>query len=168
MSMSESVDFCPLRPAPDKARNAAYQSFLMRTDFDRGDGTDNGWFAVYKQAEALQPTGDYAIDDFSRFLLDTAFDYKTIASKRRSNFLFLLDQLKDIALYKVLPDDVVPLGFPVLLDNRDAIQQELFKHNIFCPVHWPIDGVVPMSFHDSFDISKRILTLICDQLVMVM
>jgi hypothetical protein len=163
MAMNEDVDFGPLQPAPRDALNAVYQAFLMRTAFDKGNETDNNWFGVYKQAEALQPTGDYAIDDFSRSLLDIAFDYETIASKRRRNFLFLLDRLEDIATYKTLPDDVVPLGFPVLLDNRDTIQKELFKHNIFCPIHWPIDGVIPKNYHSSFDLNKRILTLICDQ-----
>jgi hypothetical protein len=30
-------------------------------------------------------------------------------------------------------------------------------------VHWRIDGVVPEEHHESYLLSRRILTLICDQ-----
>jgi hypothetical protein len=58
---------------------------------------------------------------------------------------------------------VVPLGFPVRLKNRDQVQQNLFKHKIYPPVHWPIKDVVPETFIESHLLSDQILTLVCDQ-----
>lgn len=66
-----------------------------------------------------------------------------VASKRRSNASFILSGLKDIGLEPIIvPRHVsVPFFIPIVLKNRDIVRKRLFSHNIFCPVHWPLDGL---------------------------
>ena len=71
--------------------------------------------------------------------------------------------LGKLALRPQLSADVVPLGFPVRLGNRDVVREALQDVRIYPPVHWPLQGVVPESFKASHVLSSEILTLPCDQ-----
>jgi dTDP-4-amino-4,6-dideoxygalactose transaminase len=141
---------------------AVYRAFLERTEFDR-TGVDPGWFASYQAAERAHPIGEFALDDFSRGLLESVVDFAAIAASRRSNYSFLAGHLGRHALFPQLPEGVVPLGFPIAVQERDVIQRRLFAASIFCPIHWAIADVVPESFSASHELSRRILTLLCDQ-----
>ena len=55
-------------------------------------------------------------------------------------------KLLDFALFASLEAGVVPLGFPALFENRDQVRRALFADEIFPPIHWPIDAVVPLEF----------------------
>ena len=90
-------------------------------------------------------------------------DYPSISSRRIANYQSLLDDLEHLALFPYLPAEVVPLGFPVRLEDRDRIRQLLFDQQIFPPVHWDIRRFVPESFQDSHRLSRHVLTLVCDQ-----
>ena len=56
----------------------------------------------------------------------------------------------------------VPLGFPVFLEHRDEVRNKLFAHDIYPPIRWAIDGVVPDEFIDSHELSSQIMSLPCD------
>ncbi len=56
----------------------------------------------------------------------------------------------------------MPLGFPIAVDGRDALQAWLFGHDIFPPVHWKLDSVIPPEFGESRRLSGHIMTLPCD------
>jgi hypothetical protein len=55
----------------------------------------------------------------------------------------------------------VPFGFPVILENRDAVQRELAAKSIYAPIHWKnlssnvSDRAKKWGMHE--------LTLPCDQ-----
>lgn len=70
-------------------------------------------------------------------------DFDIVFSKRKYNASFILSGLKDIGIKPVISPrhDSVPFFIPIILENRDTIRKELFKHNIFCPVHWPLNGL---------------------------
>jgi hypothetical protein len=73
------------------------------------------------------------------------------------------DQLGEFAVFPQLPAKVVPLGFPIRLKNRDQVRQRLFEHQIYPPVHWPLEGIVPDEFRNSHQLAANIMTLPCDQ-----
>lgn len=140
-----------------------FQACLLRRDSDLyGGDPERRWFKLYREASAKMPCGCYAISPLSEMLLWTSFDYTEVAARRRANFHFLLDNLRDIAVYRELPDDVVPLGFPVAVEDRALLQEALYRENIYPPVHWDIETVVPQEYVESHELSKRILTLVCD------
>jgi dTDP-4-amino-4,6-dideoxygalactose transaminase len=78
------------------------------------------------------------ISAVSDFLLG-AFDIDNIITKRRRNFSLLQSLLINCgaeSLFKNLPEGVCPLHFPVIVKNRDHIQRELYKRNIYTGAWW--------------------------------
>lgn len=99
------------------------------------------------------------MSNFDKFLFSRQ-NINRLEEKHKNNFNYLLSQLRDIAIYKSLPEDVVPLGFPILINNRDEIRKELIKKNIFCPIHWNLPNNREFTdFPESYNLSKRILTI---------
>ena len=135
---------------------------IRRREFDRHGG-DREWFDLFREVEREFPTGYYAMSELSRLLLMRAFDYASIAKRRRQNYLLLSSELAKWAVFKDLPEDVVPLGFPICHPQRDRLRQCLFDERIYPPVHWPIAGIVPAEFRDSHRLADHIMTLPCDQ-----
>jgi hypothetical protein len=85
---------------------------------------------------------------------------------RRKNWsqLFLLLPENMTKLNTQLKPDIVPLGLPICLENRDKIREKLKVKGIFCPIHWQLpQDVDPRYFPDAFALSQEILTLPVDQ-----
>lgn len=63
--------------------------------------------------------------------------------RRLNNARYLIDELKKIEIEPLLSlkDEHVPLFVPVLLNNRDEVRKAMFQKEIYCPVHWPLDGM---------------------------
>lgn len=135
---------------------------VLRREFDIHGGTRQ-WFETFQKTETESPIGSYAMSDLSRMLLLKNFDYSTIAQRRVRNYQFLASALSDSALFPDLSPEVVPLGFPIRVKNRDRVRRALFDREIYPPVHWPIQGIVPENFRDSHRLAADIMTLPCDQ-----
>ena len=143
-----------LDEAPARWWLTMFGASLLRREFDRrgGDSTDRRWFELFREADANAPQGAFAISSLSKALLFEAFDYDSIAERRRANYRVLWQQLAPIALLPKSNPEVVPLGFVVrlkTLEERDRIRHQLIAQNIYPPVHWPIHKVVPERFVDS-------------------
>jgi len=135
-----------------------YLAFQKRNLFYESGEAE--WFKDYKESEKNQLIGNYRIDDYSYSTLFYGINYNAISNARRQNYAFLLSEFEDIAIYKELPKNVVPLGFPVLIDNRDELLKLLYSQKIYPPVHWPVTDE-----GRSFNVilRKKELTLLCDQ-----
>jgi dTDP-4-amino-4,6-dideoxygalactose transaminase len=138
------------------------RSTLLRREFDISGGSRE-WFDLFQETGIGAPIGRYAMSELSRVLLLHGFDYAAIRDRRIQNYRTLLDQLGNLAMFPHLPAKVVPLGFPIRLRNRDQVRQQLFDHEIYPPVHWPIEGIVPEEFRESHQLAADIMTLPCDQ-----
>ena len=91
-----------------------------------------------------------------------------IKKQRKENYNFLLNKLKGVeTIFGVLPENIIPLGFPILLKDkieRDSIRKFLNSRKIFCPIHWKIStDINKAEFRESREISERILTIPIDQ-----
>ena len=82
--------------------------------------------------------------------------------RRLNNAEYLVEQLGKIGIKPLFPllEDHVPLFIPVVLKNRDAVRKAMFQKEIFCPVHWPLDG---MDIKRGEQMSREELSLIIDQ-----
>jgi len=139
-----------------------FYSLVLRRDFDIYGGNQE-WFKHFQIGEVQLKPGKSSMSDITRLLLKMAFDYQKIKTQRRLNYQALSHKLGEIALFSDLLENVIPLGFPIRLENRDSIRQALFKKNIYPPVHWDIKGSVPEDFSESHKLSQKIMTLPCDQ-----
>lgn len=82
--------------------------------------------------------------------------------RRLNNAHYLLEELKKIGVRPILPlnDDHVPLFIPITLDNRDVVRKAMFQKEIFCPVHWPLEG---LDLQRGRVLAEKELSLIIDQ-----
>ena len=79
---------------------------------------------------------------------------------RRHNFTMLLERFGDKALFKSLPDNVVPLVFPVIVRERSNLQRKLREENIYCPVHWKLsDEFKGDVCKESVELSEKIMSI---------
>lgn len=141
----------------------ALQASVLRREFDDGLPTQEQWFKLSQDTEDTMPCGPYAMSQLSQTIMKHSVDYSVIAVRRMDNYRVLLEKLADYAVFPQIENEVVPLGFPVRVTNRDAIRQNLFDHRIYPPIHWDIDGSVPPQYEDSHRLARHIMTLPCDQ-----
>lgn len=89
-------------------------------------------------------------------------DENKVKESRVNNAFYLLKELNKKGIYSILPlsKDHVPLFVPVALKDRDAVRRELFQHDIYCPVHWPLNG---MELIRGKAMAEMELSLIIDQ-----
>ena len=120
------------------------------------------WFELFQEGEEALEAGNLLMSDLSLLLLKYAFDYEEIRQKRRMNYLTLNEKLKDFALFPKLDTATVPLGYPIVVPDRDRVRNELFGYNIYPPVHWDISSFVPRNFQESHHLPQTIMTLPCD------
>lgn len=160
--ISDPKEWPALQPVTSSWWLEAFSATQLRRDFDLGSSSRD-WFSKFQNAEQTAPNGAFVMSEFSGQLLDHAFDYSTIADRRRANYRHLLKHLHDFALFQELPEGVVPLGFPVRIQNRDAVRQELMQAKVFPPIHWPLKGLVPDAFIASHCLAGETMTLPCDQ-----
>ena len=151
-----------LENAPRKWWLRSLKASELRGEFDRHDG-DRRWFDIFQWVERAMPIGRFAMSDLARSLLTQSIEYGQIAECRINNYRLLADLLRGVALLPELADDVVPLGFPIRIRNREQVRQILFCEHIYPAIHWQIDCLVPAEYHDSHRLADDILTLPCDQ-----
>jgi hypothetical protein len=151
-------------PPPREWWARALEVTLLRREFDLVQNERN-WFSLYREVEAEFPLGLFRASDVAVAVIERCTDYSFVAQARRHNFLTLLGRLEEFALYKSLPGDCVPLGFPVIVpaDRRAAILESLYRRKIYPAVHWRLNDVVEPSFTESHTLSNQILTLVIDQ-----
>ena len=82
--------------------------------------------------------------------------------RRLNNAKYLIEQLEHIGINPILPmtEGHVPLFIPILLKNRDDVRRAMFKKEIFCPVHWPLEG---LKIKRGKEMAGHELSLIIDQ-----
>ncbi len=89
-------------------------------------------------------------------------DEERVKVRRLNNAQYLVELLKEIGVKPLLPliEDHVPLFVPVTLTNRDAVRKMMFQQEVFCPVHWPLEG---LNIERGKIMAETELSLIIDQ-----
>ena len=105
----------------------------------------------------------YAISDTST-KVQANLDRKELVSKRRENFELLQRSLKgQFQSVFALEDKEVPLYFPVLVDDRAALQRHLVSNAIYAPVVWPKDDNQPIQCEGAENAYNHLLCIPIDQ-----
>lgn len=93
--------------------------------------------------------------------LYASMDEDDVKKRRQSNARYLVERLSEKGVQPLLPVvSKVPLFVPVVLENRNEIRKAMFQHEIFCPVHWPLDGLIVKK---GKEMAEHELSLIVDQ-----
>jgi dTDP-4-amino-4,6-dideoxygalactose transaminase len=161
-STINQLEIAELACLPKEIQHHLFSASILRRDYDKS-GLGRDWYELFKNGEQTFSASNVAMSEISEFLLRYSFNSQQISQQRIANYLTLLPFLQPYALFPELPNNITPLGFPIKIKNRDEVRQSLFGMDIFPPVHWPIDGVVPEEFYESHLLSSKILTIPCDQ-----
>lgn len=127
-----------------------------------GNFNDQIYLEMFEKGEDLiDDELESSMSNIARKLY-TIVDESRVKIRRLNNASYLVEHLNRIGIKPMLPllEDHVPLFIPVVLNNRDEIRRRMFQHEVFCPVHWPLDG---MSVKRGADMAKHELSLIVDQ-----
>ncbi|MHB8110074.1 MAG: aspartate aminotransferase family protein [Syntrophorhabdaceae bacterium] len=119
------------------------------------------WFLrLFEHAEKYYYSDNScSFSNINRYVLSRC-DIEALKMTRRKYFKQLLSYFSKQALFKNLPDNVVPLGFPIVVKNRDFLRRKLREKNIFCPVHWKLnDSIDREKYRESWLLSENILTI---------
>lgn len=136
----------------------------------KGIGNKDRFLNMFKDAEQLlcEQKDIFAMSNVSK-IIQANLKIDILQKKRRENFRILSEGLTDTSLiepvFKDLPEDVVPLYFPIYVkDNRREVQRFLAKNNIYAPIIWPKPIQCEDGVTESVDwIYDHILSIPCDQ-----
>lgn len=124
--------------------------------------------AKYREGEGMldEQHGFYSIGKVSA-TIQANLNMEILRPKRQSNYQTLLNGLKNVSSFKILfndlPDDVVPLYFPILVEDRETLQGLLADNDIYAPVVWPRPDCCPSICKEAEEIYEKILCIPIDQ-----
>lgn len=131
--------------------------------FNRSEGVDDSeYLSLFEKGEEMIGENyDSLMSEDSKSLF-AACNTGAIKKARRNNSNVILKGLKEFGVNTVIPvaDDKTPLFIPIYLEDRNKVRKAMFQNNIFCPVHWPLDG---MPVKKGAEMAEHELSLIVDQ-----
>lgn len=94
----------------------------------------------------------------------SGIDLNRVSILRKRNARYLVTGLKSLCIEPLIPlsENCIPLFVPIYLENRDKLRRLFFKHNIYCPVHWPIQSK-SVQLLKGEELAKYELSLVIDQ-----
>ena len=148
-----------LEAAKVKASFAKYR-FLFEHEGDKSE-----MLAMYRVAEDIlnDQSAIYALSETS-VKVQANLDKENLKSKRRVNFRLLEDYFKEpVEKVFALDSKEVPLYFPILVEDRAALQKHLVSNAIYAPVVWPKDENQPAQCDGAENAYQHLLCIPIDQ-----
>ena len=116
---------------------------------------------IEEESKLGQQQNPYLISGISGELLK-CYSVTQLKERRKYNYKEISKALTQKHIKQVLKEtDIVPLTCPIFVDQRDLLREYLIKNQVYCAVHWPIDG--RLQNEKAVEISSHILSLPIDQ-----
>lgn len=116
---------------------------LLKYEFlFKGIGAKSPFLTQYREAEDILESQKLytGITDLS-IKIQSNLDIEELKRRRRNNYDLLYRELNALSsvtpLMGRLPLEVVPLYFPILVENRNDLQGKLAENAIYAPIIWP-------------------------------
>lgn len=155
------------RPMPRAIEKNTFAPLKIKAGamkFHRGEAgiSDEDYLKLFKEGDKLIPENYESVMSPDSQQLFAGTDLEKAKKQRQANAAQLIAGLDKIGKKTMIPvsPGSVPLFVPIYLENRDEVRRKMFQHEIFCPVHWPLDG---MSVKRGTDMAAHELSLIIDQ-----
>lgn len=149
--------------------DAKIKASLSKYDYlFHGIGDKESYLQQYREAEEILCNQEMIFDIFPASLhIQKNLNVEVLNNKRRHNFQYLLKGLDGVQgiepIFKTLPENVVPLYFPILCEDRKLVQSALAKNDIYAPVVWTKQDNCPPVLEDADFIYNHILCIPIDQ-----
>lgn len=136
---------------------------MKKAYIEVGQG-DKGYLKVYDAAEDCLETVGIASAIERDVELAKWLDVETIRARRRDNAEVLRHAFPDWLIFPTLAPTDTSMFVPVLVPDgkRDALRRYLKKHEIYCPIHWPVSEYHKLNERTAH-IYQNELSLVCDQ-----
>lgn len=155
---------CPMPKAVGDNTFAPLKIKAGTMKFHRGERgiNDDDYLKLFKEGDKLIPENYESVMSPDSQRLFAGTNLEMAKQQRQANASQMVKGLDEIGIKPMIPvsPDSVPLFVPIYLENRDDVRRRMFQHEVFCPVHWPLDG---MSVKRGADMAKHELSLIVDQ-----
>lgn len=151
---------CELENAKVKASYAKYYYLFEH----KGDKSE--MLALFRKAEDILDQQDeiYAISPISA-TVQSNLNVDDLVIKRRNNFNILRTSLNGPIkpLFSLDGNQVAPLYFPILVEDRVLLQKYLVSNAIYAPVVWPKDNKQPVQCEGAEIAYEHLLCIPIDQ-----
>ncbi len=135
---------------------------VMKMNRSRENIKDEDYLALFEKGSELIDENYESVMSHESEMLYAGTGIQSVKQRRRENAAFLLQGLKTLGIKPLIevPESVVPLHIPIYLDNRNEVRKRMFQNEIYCPVHWPTEGI---SLNKGNEMAEHELSLIVDQ-----
>ena len=154
---------------PEVANDRKYVSLRekamqQKAEYISGQREDKGYLQIFDEAEELLENAGSQIAADRDIQIAKKIDIEIIKNRRRANAEILRSAFPDWLIFLDLSSSDVPMFVPVLVPDgkRNELRHYLIKHEIYCPVHWPISKYHRLDGKEQF-IYDNELSLVCDQ-----
>lgn len=131
------------------------------------------YMTIYKEAEDILENNFekiFIMSNNTKELLEK-YDFEYIKEKRKENYNYLYEKLKNFKNIKntlgELEKEETPLYFPIFIENeiRKNLQKYLANKNIYCPIIWPKPEkyLKKLQGYNGDNIYNKIICIPCDQ-----
>ena len=124
-----------------------------------------GWFksstflSLFQKADRNYYKKDILKMPKAHFWLLNKINFEALTDIHIAAFLKMKENLHDLMPELLKTKDFIPFGFVVKLRERDAVRKDLFKQNVFAPIHWDIPVEAQEAFLKSGNLARKILTI---------
>ena len=154
-----------VKPQKDILENVFYNNKLSGAIAKYREEEDRVYLNFFEEGEIQleHETKTTKASQLSEYVFQN-IDWENIKMARKNNYHKVHEIGSKNGLNFIFPysEKDSPLCVPILVENRDEIRRNLFKHNIFLPIHWPIESYNKKS-NLSNNMAKNELSLVIDQ-----
>ena len=154
----------PMRIAIEKNTFFSYkiEAGVMKSRRGCGGIKDEDYLRLFELGEEAINRNYNSVMSESATRLFAGTDSQEVKRRRIDNAKVVLDGLLEMGIRPMIEvsPGAVPLFIPVFLENRDEVRKNMFLHGVFCPVHWPSEG---LPVKRGVEMAKNELSLIIDQ-----
>lgn len=152
----------PLATQPNTFAKFKIEGGVMKLHRGEQGIKDEDYLALFEKGSALIDDNFESVMSHDAEMLFAGTDFQWVKQKRQENTRSLTEGLKSLGLKPMIeiPSNSVPLFVPIWLEDRNAVRKQMFQQEIFCPVHWPLEG---LSLKKGAEMAQHELSLIVDQ-----
>lgn len=135
---------------------------ILRSMQKSGHYDDDVYLHLFEKGESqINDDIDKGISDVSQELISKTY-FKKISFIRQCNARQIVKGLKslNIDIIVPIPESSTPLFVPIWLKDRNYVRKRMFQQRIFCPVHWPLEG---MDIRKGKEMAEHEMSIIIDQ-----
>jgi len=149
------------------------KSFYLKNDSEatlkNAANSKNYFLSLYKNYEVDKDKGPIQLQDIPSITLYILknISISSVIKRRFENLKFMYENISDIKYFLYSLSDIKsPFALPLIFESeekRDAIKDVLIKNDIYPPIYWDLQDMIPKKFLYEHELNTKILSIPIDQ-----